>query len=132
LLQHPERFAFENDELPNVSATLAAIPDVHESELEETLKESKLPALIYFYNDDKDPNRRVVARIVSVITKPYKGKVNLLKMDTSTAREISYKYDSWNGPALVLFKGAKARDRKNGIISKADVTRMLDKALSAK
>jgi len=132
LLQHPERFAFEDDELPNVSATLGSVPSVHESELEETLKESRLPALIYFYNDDKDPNCRAVARIISAITKPYKSKVNLLKMDTSTAREISYKFGSWNGPALVLFRGTKARDRKSGIISKDDIARMLDKALSAK
>jgi thioredoxin 1 len=132
LLQHPERFAFEDDELPNVSATLESVPDVHESDLEETLKESKLPALIYFYSDDKDPNCRAVARVISDITKSYKGKVNFLKMNTSTAREISYKYDSWNGPSLVLFSGTKARDRKSGIISKDDIARMLEKARSGK
>jgi thioredoxin 1 len=132
LLRHPEGFAFQNDELPNVSAILTAVPDVHESELEETLKKSTRPALVYFYNDDKDPHCRAIASMISTITKPYKGKINFFKFDTSTAREISYKYDSWNGPALVLFKGNKARDRKSEIISKEDVTRMLDKALSAK
>lgn len=132
LIQHPEGFPFRDDTLPSVSATLAAVPDLHGAELQETLKESKLPVVVFFYNDNKDPNCRAVASIIAAAVKPYKGKINLLKMDTSSAREISYKYDSWSGPALVLFKGAKAGERKSGIISKDDVTRMLERAISAK
>lgn len=128
LLQHPERFAFEDDDLPNVSATLESVPDVHASDLEETLKKSALPTLIYFYSDDKDSNCRAVARIISTDAKSFEGKVNFVKMNTSSARQISYKYDAWNGPSLVLFSGTKVRDRKSGIISKADIARMLDKA----
>jgi thioredoxin 1 len=128
LLQHPERFAFEDNELPNVSATLESIPDVHESDLEETLKKSELPTLIYFYSDDKDPHCRAVARIIFTNAKSFKGKVNFVKMNTSTARQMSYKYDSWNGPSLVLFSGTKVKDRKSGIISRADITHILDRA----
>ena len=131
-IQRPERFPFRDGALPNVSATLAAVPDLHVPELQETLKNSSLPTLVFFYNDDSDPNCRAAARIIFDVIKTYKGRISLFKMDTSTAREISYKYDSWNGPALVLFKGAKVRDRKSGIISNDDVTHMVDRALSAK
>jgi thioredoxin 1 len=132
LIQHPENFPFRDDTLPNVSAILAAFPDLHGAELQETLKESRLPVVVFFYNDNRDPNCRTVASIISAAVKPYKSKINLLKMDTSSAREISYKYDSWSGPALVFFKGAKVSERKSGIISKDDVRRMLEKAISAK
>lgn len=132
LIQHPESFPFSDDELPNVSATLAAVPNLDEDDLVGTLKASSRPTIILFYNEDTDPNCRVVASLLSAIAKPYKGRINLFKMDTSTAQDIANKYDSWNGPSLVLFKGTRVKDRKSGIISKNDVTRMLDNAVTLK
>ncbi|MGA7158649.1 MAG: thioredoxin domain-containing protein [Acidobacteriaceae bacterium] len=132
LIQHPENYPFSDAELPNVSATLVAVPDLHEAEFQDTLKSSKTPTLVYFYNDDKDPNSRAVAHIISVAIKPYKGKIKLFKMDTSNDRDIANKYDSWDGPALVLFIRAKAKDRKSGMISREDITSMMIKALSVK
>jgi len=132
LILHPENFPFQDDALPNVSAILEAIPSLHETDLPGTLRASSLPSLVYFYNNDKDPNCRAVASLISAIAEAFKGRINFFRMDTSTARDISYKYDSWNGPSLVVFKGTKLKDRKSGIISKGDVTRMLNKVLTAK
>ena len=132
LIQRPEDFAFREDEIPSVSATLASIPDVHGTELDEKVKASSVPTFVYFYNRNDDPTCRAVARMIAAKARLYSGKVSFLKMDTSTAPDISYKYGSWDGPAIVLFKGPKVKDRKHGIISEDELTRMLEKALSAK
>jgi thioredoxin 1 len=138
LVDHPQDFAIEKgrserETPPSVSVTLAAIPNVLESDFSESIKSAVVPILVYFYNDS-DRTCMVTAPTVAEIAGIYKGKVNVLKIDTSINRLIPYRYGnagSW-GPTFLVFKHGKVKGRLDGAFSKEGAVRMIDKALAGK
>ncbi|MEK6286003.1 MAG: thioredoxin domain-containing protein [Acidobacteriota bacterium] len=141
LIERPEDFKIEvaedrrrvEPEPPSrVSVILAAIPDVLESDFDSEVK-SAIPTLVYFYDDD-DRVCKLMAPTVVEIAGLYKGRIRVLRLDASINQSTHYRYragGSW-GPGLLLFRGGKVKDRKDGAFSRAAIVNMIDKVLAAK
>ena len=103
--------------------------DVTDATFDTEVLKSDRPVLVDFWAPWCGPCR-MVAPLVEELADEYDGKVKFLKLNTDESVNTAAKYGIRSIPTLLMFKGGEAVDQVIGFRPKADLKRVLDKALA--
>lgn len=103
--------------------------DVTDATFDTEVLKSDRPVLVDFWAPWCGPCR-MVAPLVEELADEYDGKVKFLKLNTDESVNTAAKYGIRSIPTLLVFKGGEAVDQVIGFRPKADLKRVLDKALA--
>ena len=93
---------------------------VNDSNFESSVLQSEKFVLVDFFATWCGPCRQMLP-IVSEIADEMAGQVGIYKLDVDEAPKTPDMFDIQSLPTLVLFKGGKEVDRKNGAMLKSEL-----------
>ncbi len=97
---------------------------VTDADFHRIVTESKLPVLVDFYADWCGPCR-MMAPILDEMAREYKGRLQILKLDTDRYPEVSAGLGIRGIPTMIAFKGGKEAARIVGAAPKPMVVDQL-------
>jgi thioredoxin 1 len=86
---------------------------------------SEVPVLVYFCAEWSGACR-MMAPTVDAVAHDYKGRVKVGKLNVDENKSTAMRYNIRGIPTLLLFKGGKVVEQKDGAVGKSDVVKMLD------
>ena len=101
---------------------------VNDANFEEEILKSDTPALVDFWASWCAPCR-AIAPIVEEMAKTYSGKIKVAKLNVDENPSTPGKYGVRGIPTLILFKDGEVLDQLVGAVPKAQITKLIDKAL---
>ena len=94
--------------------------NVNDKNFKQEVLESNLPALVDFWAEWCGPCR-MVAPVVEQISKEYKGKLKVCKLNVDDSPKTASSYDIMSIPTLAIFKNGKVVDKIVGALPKAEL-----------
>ncbi|CAB1274656.1 thioredoxin TrxA [Candidatus Nitrosacidococcus tergens] len=101
---------------------------VTDSTFEQDVLKSSLPALVDYWAEWCGPCK-AIAPILEEIAKDYAGKIKVCKLNIDENPGTPPKYGIRGIPTLMLFKNGKVDATKVGLLSKSELTTLLDSRL---
>jgi thioredoxin 1 len=92
--------------------------------------ESTQPVLVDFWAPWCGPCR-MLSPVVEEIAKEYVGKVKVAKLNTDDNPNAAGRFKIMAIPTLLFFKSGKLVEQRAGVMSKADIKKLLDGLLVA-
>ncbi len=120
--------AWEANKFPITKSTLKKdehIKTMSVNEFKSVLKTDK-PVLVEFHTVWCSPCRKM-APIIDELEKEYKNKAVIMRIDMDKSKEIAKHYNIRGVPVFMLFKNGEQKWKHNGIISKQDLVKQLEK-----
>lgn len=102
---------------------------VNESNFDTEVLKSAVPVLVDFTASWCGPCR-ALAPLVDQIADEYAGRVKVAKLDLDDAPAIASKYGIRGVPTLLIFKKGQVVDQQVGVVPKAKISELLNRALS--
>ena len=99
--------------------------ELTDSNFEEQVIKSGKPAMVDFWAEWCGPCR-IIAPIVEEMSKEYKEKAVIGKVDVDANPEIAQKFGIRNIPTVLFFKGGEMVDKQVGAVPKGSLTGKLD------
>lgn len=99
--------------------------EVTDQNFEQEVLKSDIPVLVDFFADWCGPCR-VQAPVIEELTKEYKGKAKVVKIDVDANQQTASQYQIMSIPTLAFFKDGKAVERLMGLQSKDLIKEKLD------
>jgi thioredoxin len=99
---------------------------VTDADFHRIVAESALPVLVDFYADWCGPCR-MMAPVLDDMAREYKGRLQILKIDTDRYPEVSAGLGIRGIPTLIVFKGGKEANRVVGAVPKPALVAALDR-----
>ncbi|ARN56645.1 thioredoxin [Sedimentisphaera salicampi] len=96
-----------------------------DQEFDEVVNGSDMPVLVDFWAPWCGPCK-MLGPIIDEIAEEYKGKAKVCKVDTDQSREAAMKFNISSIPTVILFKEGQVQKQWVGLVSKDDVTDVLD------
>ena len=87
---------------------------------------SDQPVLVDFWDTWCGPCR-MLTPTVDEIAREYEGRVVVAKCNVDDSDEVAMQYRVRNIPTLIFFKGGQQVDKLVGLVSKKEITDILDK-----
>jgi thioredoxin 1 len=115
---------FHNGDEKNMSE----IAEVTDQSFEEEIINSELPAMVDFWAEWCGPCK-TVGPTVEELSKEYKGKINIVKMNVDENRKTTTRFGIRNIPTLILFKGGEVVQTIIGAQPKSHIEEELKKLL---
>jgi thioredoxin 1 len=72
---------------------------------------------------------RMLTPTVDEIAQEYEGRVTVAKCNVDDSDEVAMQYRVRNIPTLIFFKGGQQVDKLVGLVSKKEITDILDKLI---
>ncbi|HJP37522.1 MAG: thioredoxin [Gammaproteobacteria bacterium] len=72
---------------------------------------------------------KTLAPILDQIADEYKGRVQIAKLDVEKSQDIAMQFGVRSIPTLILFKGGVVEAQHVGMLSKEQLTKLLDEKL---
>ena len=94
-------------------------------ELDDKLK-TDLPVIVYMRNSWSDACKIQWQEILEIADK-LNGKIKILKIDVDENSRIVLKYNLSVVPAVLIFYKSELKEKKEGLVSKAQIADMLIK-----
>ncbi len=102
--------------------------ELNESNFQQEILESSLPALVDFWASWCMPCQ-MVAPIIDEISKEYEGKLKVGKVNVDREPKLAEKYSIMSIPALLLFKNGQVVDTVIGAVPKSYLIEHIKKVL---
>ena len=96
---------------------------VNTNNFEEEVLKSNIPVLVDFWATWCGPCR-MLAPNVSEIAEQYDGKIKVCKVDVDENIPLAEKYGIEVIPTLVMFDGGAEKNRKSGLMTKAEIEKL--------
>ncbi|MDB4447731.1 thioredoxin [Roseivirga sp.] len=93
----------------------------------ETLIDQDTPVLVDFYADWCGPCQ-MMAPVLKEVADEMGDKVKIIKIDVDKNQPIAQRFGVRSIPTLILFKNGKILENKVGVMTKRDLTQMIEKA----
>jgi len=93
----------------------------------ETLIDQDTPVLVDFYADWCGPCQ-MMAPVLKELAQEMGDKVKVIKIDVDKNQPIAQRFGVRSIPTLILFKNGKIIENKAGVMTKRDLTRMIEQA----
>ena len=93
----------------------------------ETLIDQDTPVLVDFYADWCGPCQ-MMAPVLKEVADEMGDKVKIIKIDVDKNQPIAQRFGVRSIPTLILFKNGKILENKTGVMTKRDLTQMIEKA----
>jgi len=93
----------------------------------ETLIDQDTPVLVDFYADWCGPCQ-MMAPVLKEVADEMGGKVKIIKIDVDKNQPIAQRFGVRSIPTLILFKKGKILENKAGVMTKRDLTQMIERA----
>ncbi len=93
----------------------------------ETLIDQDTPVLVDFYADWCGPCQ-MMAPVLKEVADEMGDKVKIIKIDVDKNQPIAQRFGVRSIPTLILFKNGKILENKAGVMTKRDLTQMIEKA----
>ena len=97
---------------------------VNVNNFENEVLKSEIPVLVDFWATWCGPCQ-MLAPTVSAVAEKYDGKVKVCKVDIDENIPLAEKYGIEVIPTLVVFENGKEKTRNMGLMSQAEIERML-------
>ena len=97
---------------------------VNVNNFENEVLKAEIPVLVDFWATWCGPCR-MLAPTVSAIAEKYAGKVKVCKCDIDENIPLAEKYGIEVIPTLVVFDGGKEKNRNMGLMTQAEIEKML-------
>ncbi len=105
-----------------------SVVHITDNNFESDVLQSEKPVLMDFWAEWCGPCK-VIAPILDQIADEYKGRVQVAKLDVEENQSIAMKYGVRSIPTLMLFKGGVVEAQHVGMLSKAQLLKLLDDKL---
>lgn len=93
----------------------------------ETLIAQGTPVLVDFYADWCGPCQ-MMAPVLKEVADEMGDKVKIIKIDVDKNQPTAQRFGVRSIPTLILFKNGKILENKAGVMTKRDLTEMIEKA----
>ncbi len=93
----------------------------------ETLIAQDTPVLVDFYADWCGPCQ-MMAPVLKEVADEMGDKVKIIKIDVDKNQPTAQRFGVRSIPTLILFKNGKILENKAGVMTKRDLTEMIEKA----
>ena len=105
------------------------IKHISDASFDSDVLQSSKPVLVDYWAEWCGPCK-MIAPILDEVSKSYKDKLQVAKMNVDENRDIPAKFGIRGIPTLMLFKGGQLAATKVGAMSKAQLTAFLDQQLA--
>lgn len=93
----------------------------------ETLIDQDTPVLVDFFADWCGPCQ-MMAPVLKEVAEEMGDKVKIIKIDVDKNQPIAQRFGVRSIPTLILFKNGKVLQNKAGVMTKRDLTKMIEQA----
>jgi thioredoxin 1 len=107
---------------------VSSLLEVSDSTFETEVLKSTVPVLIDFWAPWCGPCR-AIAPVVEELAKSYGDRLKVVKMNVDDNPKTPSRYGVRGIPNLILFRGGEVKEQITGLRSKADLVKLIDRAL---
>jgi thioredoxin 1 len=105
-----------------------SIKHITNENFESDVLKAEEPVLMDFWAEWCGPCK-MLAPILDQIAEEYKGRVQIAKLDVEESQSIAMKFGVRSIPTLILFKDGVVEAQHVGMLSKEQLTKLLDEKL---
>jgi thioredoxin 1 len=105
-----------------------SIVNITNDNFDTEILQADQPVLMDFWAEWCAPCKQI-APILDQIADEYKGRLQIAKLDVEENQSIAMKYGVRSIPTLMLFKGGVVEAQHVGMLSKEQLTKILDEKL---
>nr|AOE06674.1 thioredoxin [uncultured bacterium] len=99
--------------------------EINDSNFEETVLKSDKPVMVDFWAAWCGPCR-MVGPIMDELSSEFQGRAVVGKVDIDSNQQYAAKFGIRNIPTVLIFKNGELVERKVGVLSKIDYSKLLD------
>jgi len=105
------------------------ILDINDKNFEDSVLASKTPVLVDFWAPWCGPCR-MAEPVLEELSKDYKDKVEIVKVNVDENQELAQKYQVMSIPTTILFKNGEELGRQIGFAGKQGFEEIIKKGIS--
>ena len=99
--------------------------EINDSNFDETVLKSDKPVMVDFWAAWCGPCR-MVGPIMDELSSEFQGRAVVGKVDIDSNQQYAAKFGIRNIPTVLIFKNGELVERKVGVLSKIDYSKILD------
>lgn len=94
----------------------------------ELITQSEIPVLVDFYATWCGPCQ-ALSPVVSDVANNFKGELKVIKVDVDKNQQAALKYGIQGVPTLILFQKGKILWRKSGLMTRKELSKLIQGAM---